>query len=79
MQARQSNGLQSRRTAAAARGTKPLAQIIETSARERRPVWPSPYPIVSSERDAPGAAVLQEGARTTNFRVGHGAGTGPLP
>ncbi|KAM3560568.1 hypothetical protein ARSEF4850_003611 [Beauveria asiatica] len=82
MQPRQSNALQSRRT-----------QPTQSQQRGPHHFWPRSKPALGNggpygpphtqpyqaSGDEPAAAALQQGARTSNFRVGHGAGAGPLP
>ncbi|KAM3522460.1 hypothetical protein MY4038_008607 [Beauveria bassiana] len=80
MQARQSNGLQSRRTQPQQRGAQNLWLRSSKPALGNGARYGPPHTqLYQASGGAPGAAALQEGARTTNFRVGHGSGTGPLP
>ncbi|KAM3519858.1 hypothetical protein MY4038_009647 [Beauveria bassiana] len=77
MQARQSNGLQSRRAQPQQHGTQNLwLRSKPAPGNGARYGLPQLY---QASGDAPDAAALQEDTREAGFRVGHGAGTGPLP
>ena len=80
MQARQSNGLQSRRTQLQQRGAQNLWLRSAKPAPGNAPRYgPHHTQLYQASGAAPDAAALQESARPTDFQGGHGAGTGLLP
>ncbi|KAJ4146900.1 hypothetical protein LMH87_001459 [Akanthomyces muscarius] len=80
MQARQSNGLQSRRNQLQQRGAQNFWLRSAKPAPGNAPRYGPPHTqLYQASGAAPGAAALQEGARPTGFQDGHGAGTGFLP